>query len=135
MAAVAHACGLDRVAALSSLRLGGRLVSSACGAACRSRLAVSLASALVPWRLWKWPRDPGGRGKWLCVAQEGGSHVDPDSAWESGLGGAAPWPQPSSCERRYRAEKMASRPAGPFPARDRGVAEDRARPGGRSASG
>lgn len=52
--AVAHACGQDGIGALSSRRLGGRLISSACSAACRSRPAVSLASsALVPWLLWK----------------------------------------------------------------------------------
>lgn len=61
VAAVAHACGQVGIAALSSLRLCGRLISSACCAACRSRPAISVASALVPWRLWKWLRDPVGR--------------------------------------------------------------------------
>lgn len=77
-ARVAHACKKGGTAALAPPHLGGRSISSACRAAHHSRTVASLVPALDPWQLWKWLRDPGGRGKWLCAVKEGGSCVDPN---------------------------------------------------------
>lgn len=78
---VAHACKKGGTTALASRHLGGRSISSACRAAHHSRTVVSLVLGLDPWQLWKWLRDPGGRGKWLCAVKEGGSCVDPNGTW------------------------------------------------------
>lgn len=87
---LAHACQKGGTAALASPHLGGRSISSACRAAHLSRTVVSLVLALDPWQLWKWLRDPGGRGKWLCAVKEGGSCVDPNGTWN-----------PNKAERRH----------------------------------
>ncbi|MEJ1279234.1 hypothetical protein NN561_010164 [Cricetulus griseus] len=120
VAALAHACGQDGRAALASPRLGGRLISSACCAARRSRPAVSLASALVPWRLWRWPRGPGGRGKWPCAAQEGGSRVDPDGARSRGLAERRHGRSPIPASGVTAPRKWRRGPRGPFRPRSEG---------------
>lgn len=130
---VAHACKKGGTAALASRLLGGRSISSACRAAHHSRTVVSLVLGLDPWQLWKWLRDPGGRGKWLCAVKEGGSCVDPNGTWN-----------PDKAERLHALSlilasgAMALRkwrrgPWGPFRhrPRDRGGARE----GGRSAFG